>query len=85
MGMEETPDEEKKIERIIAVLEGAIARYKENPEKGEVYIVVKDTREDWEYATQTKIAEIIDGDAVSPEGHRIPLWCIDDAELVDKE
>lgn len=83
--MEETPVEEKKIERIIAVLEGAIARYKENPEKGEVYLVVKDTQKDWEYATQTKISEIVDGDAVSPEGHRISLWCIDDAELVDEE
>lgn len=85
MGTEEAKTGQEQIERIIAVLERAVALYKENPEKGEVYIVVKDTQKDWEYATQTKIVEIVDGDAVSPEGHRISLWCIDEVEMVDKE
>jgi hypothetical protein len=74
----------EKIERVRVVLEKAAALHKENPEKGEVYIVVKDTRKDMEWATQTKIAEIVDGDAVSPDGDRISLRCIDEVELVDE-
>lgn len=91
MGVEKLSEEmlreherqEEQIERIIAVLERAVALYKENPEKGEVYIVVKDTRKDWEYVTRTKIAEIADGDAISPEGEKIPLWSIEGAAMVD--
>ena len=84
MEIEKLPAEQDNIERITNVLEGAMARYKENPEKGEVDIVVKDTWKDWEYATRTKIAEIVDGNAVSSEGDKIPLWCIAEVELVDE-
>lgn len=82
--MEEAKTGQEQIERIIAVLERAVALYKENPEKGEVYIVVKDAEQDQEWATQTKIAEIADGDAISPEGSRIPLWSIDEVKMVDE-
>lgn len=91
MGMEEAKTGQEPIERIIAVLERAVALYKENSKKGEVYIVAKDMRQgqNQEWTTRTKIAEVVEGYAVSPEGKKIPVWSTDDVKIevkiVDEE
>lgn len=83
MGIEEMSIVQEHIARMTAVLERAVTLYKENPKKGEVYIVGQDLRRDQEeWSMRTKIADIVEGYAVTPEGEKIPLWSINEVEML---